>query len=89
MRNGEVQIARWSRRMFRKNFLSSEGVGDAHGVGDVAGSTLEEFCAYAVTVLAAMMRRDLKPRDRQVFMILLQGRLPSTLLTRRAPGKLD
>ena len=55
--NGDVQIARWSRRMFFKNFRSSDGVGDACGVGVLAG-----VCPDAPDMPAMMIARSAAPR---------------------------
>src|ERR1043165_4623727 len=54
---GEVQIARWSFRMFRRKWLSSEGVGLACGVGSGSGcgdAAPCGFCAEAVSVMKMM-----------------------------------
>src|SRR3954454_9189806 len=62
--NGAVQIARWSRRMFRKKRLSSVGVGLACGVGWGCGSVPP--CELCAEVLSAMriIRAQLAATDR-------------------------
>src|SRR5260370_22980214 len=55
--NGEVQIARWSRRMFLKNRRSSDGVGDGCGVDVLAG-----VCPDALDVPAMMKMTRSNPR---------------------------
>src|SRR4051812_44867909 len=60
--NGKVQIARWSRRMFRKKRLSSVGEGLACGVG--CGSVfLCELCAEMFSVVRMMKAQIAARRD--------------------------
>src|SRR5438128_1592893 len=57
--SGDDQIARWSRRIFFKNFRSSDGVGDGCGPGGV----LVGVCANALDMPAMMMARSAVQRD--------------------------
>src|SRR6266436_4383051 len=54
---GEVQIARWSCRMFLKNLFSRDGVGDGCGVGMLAGA-----CADTLDTPATMMMKSATER---------------------------
>jgi len=68
-RNGDVQIARWSRKMFLKNCFSSDGgagatcgVGEAVGIADGDGIVWAETFAVNVIITANSNRQHRRVR---------------------------
>src|SRR5258708_16496780 len=68
--NGEVQIARWSRKIFLKNLRSSDGVGDGEGCGG-GGVFAGIACADAAPTITMISARNTAQRRKQSTTIIV------------------